>query len=148
MVSLAYHTGLGLGGADALNIFAALAGLRISITDILILIILPRVTAGILIVQSGEPRKMDKVVKIVTYGAAIVLVALALSSTALQIKFYYGGSFDDVVALNNLPIAFRSLVFVASVLVGARAVIVKYQTRSEKRVATVSLFFCSCLAIS
>lgn len=119
-----YDPSLGLGGADGL-IIAALAGLMISITDILILMILPRVTAGILIVQSEEPIKMDKVVKIVTYGAAIVLVTLALASTTLQIKFYHDSSFDNVVALNNLPIAFLSLVFVASALVGARAVMME-----------------------
>ncbi|KAF7546828.1 hypothetical protein G7Z17_g8162 [Cylindrodendrum hubeiense] len=128
----------GLIQPDALNIIGAIASLMINVTDVLILMILPRVAAGILIAHSGEPRYVDKLIKIGTYGAAVVLVPLAIASTALQIKYYYSYLYEDLDTIYNLITAFRSLVFAAAVLIGARAVMVKYQTRSEKRVATVS----------
>ncbi|KAH6982574.1 hypothetical protein EDB80DRAFT_248547 [Ilyonectria destructans] len=127
------------GGHDVgllpLNIFGSLSVLMIHVTDVVILMTLTRVAAGIIMVQSGQLSKADKIIKVATYFAPVVLVPIALAIFGLVMKGSVEGTYGDRSYINHLNISFRSLVFVASVLVAGRTATVKYQTRSDPRVA-------------
>lgn len=112
------------------------------ITDILIMIILLRLCTGILMVHHAsipnEKPYLGKNLRFASYGAALVLLALALTTLGLHIHFivsmYYGSSSDPVTLMTRatqVSFAFKVFVFVISIGIVARTVMVKRRTKPD-----------------
>lgn len=112
------------------------------ITDILIMIILLRLCTGILMVHHAsipnEKPYLGKNLRFTSYGAALVLLALALATLGLYIHFivsmYYSSSSDPVTLMTRatqVSFAFKVFVFVISIGIVARTVMVKRRAKPD-----------------
>ncbi|CAG7564304.1 unnamed protein product [Fusarium equiseti] len=112
------------------------------ITDILIMIILLRLCTGILMVHhSSIPHSkpyLGKNLRFASYGAALVLLALALTSLGLNIRFlvsmYFGIDNDPFVTMarsTQVSFAFKVLVFVISLGIVVKTVMVKRRAKPD-----------------
>ena len=132
----------------------AVARLFDSIADIFVLFTLLRIATGIIIAKTGEPGMLGKVTKFASYGIAVLLLALDIAQFAVKINFYnkYYNSdnffrgvtpsqhlIDSFTKARQVDFAFRVLVFILALAVVGRSIMVKLQTRTEPRVATVSI---------
>ncbi|KAF4449061.1 hypothetical protein F53441_7605 [Fusarium austroafricanum] len=122
-----------------------LAGLYTNITDILIMIALLRLSTGVVIAQSGHAGPIGKILRFTSYIAATILLALVLASFGLRIRFIYEYYYNDVdIGVDSLKkmrqilFAFDVLIFVISLGVVARAVMVKKQPAAEKTLVWAS----------
>ncbi|KAF7561608.1 hypothetical protein G7046_g2498 [Stylonectria norvegica] len=137
------------------------ASLFDSFTDIFVLFVLLRISIGIIIVKNNAVDKLGKILKFASYGVAVALAALAITHFAITTRFYnefYDDRFfrtfytdDDLVAnftkARQVDFSFRVLVFVLALLVLARAVMIKLETKLEQRVATASTFLIACAVL-
>ncbi|KAJ4139809.1 hypothetical protein NW768_001154 [Fusarium equiseti] len=112
------------------------------ITDILIMVILLRLCTGILMVHHESiPHSkpyVGKNLRLASYGAALVLLALALTSLGLNIRFmvsvYYGLDDDPFVIMGRstqVSFAFKLFVFVISLGVVVKAAMVKRRAKPD-----------------
>lgn len=121
-------------------------------SDIFVFLTLARISSGIIIAQTGTSGKLGKLLRIVSYPIAVLLGTLAVAFLGLRIDFHvhlYTDEFfdeshfsDSLMAKFNpsrqINFSFRVLVFILALLMVARSVMVKLQTRTESRVKTVS----------
>ncbi|RGP63842.1 hypothetical protein FLONG3_9736 [Fusarium longipes] len=140
------------------NYFTVLHGLGIStrvfdlvawtsqmITNILIAIILLRLSTAILSINSGSTVSIGKKLRLASYGIALVLGTLALTFLGLGIRFVYEYWYNDydiaeTCYVNGLRIrlAIDVFILVISLVVIARAVTVKMQTKADKSLTWAS----------
>ncbi|KAJ4190316.1 hypothetical protein NW755_005458 [Fusarium falciforme] len=127
------------------------------IVDILVMIMLLRISTGIVIAQSGHAGPIGKILRLGSYAFGSLLAILTIAVLGLQIRFvaaFYGDSFyrtdlDEVPgedAFNKarqIDFSFRVLVFVAALGIVARSVMVKMQPKAEK-----TLSWCSTMLIA
>ncbi|KAH7136856.1 hypothetical protein B0J13DRAFT_625483 [Dactylonectria estremocensis] len=125
-------------GQLTIVVLGHLSMLTLQVADVFILMTLTSIAAGILIVHSGNLTSLDKVTVIATYVAAAVLIPIAIAIFGLSLHARIEYSFENTTHIYNLATAFRSLIFVAAVLVLVRAAVVKHQTRHDQRVSKVS----------
>ncbi|KPM39591.1 hypothetical protein AK830_g6952 [Neonectria ditissima] len=139
----------------------AVAQLFESITDILVFLILLRLSTGILIVQSGNPAKGDKILKLASYGIAALLAILVIAKFGLRIHFNAVINDDDVNLSDSdinkledqfnssrqIEFAFHVLTLVLAVAIVARSIMVKMQTRTEPRLGLSSNILIACAGL-
>jgi hypothetical protein len=112
------------------------------ITDVLIMIILLRLCTGILMVHHASiPHSkpyLGKNLRLASYGAALVLLALALTSLGLNIRFlvsmYFGIDDDPFVTMarsTQVSFAFKVLVFLISLGIVVKTVMVKKSAKPD-----------------
>ncbi|RBR23221.1 uncharacterized protein FIESC28_03963 [Fusarium coffeatum] len=112
------------------------------VTDILIMIILLRLCTGILMVHHAsipnEKPYLGKNLRFASYGAALVLLALALTTLGLHIRLlvpmYYGPGDDYVIIMTRatqVSFAFKVFVFVISLGMVAKTVMVKRRVKPD-----------------
>ncbi|KAM5382532.1 hypothetical protein ACJZ2D_002536 [Fusarium nematophilum] len=124
------------------------------IVDILVMIILVRVASGITVAQTGKVDPLGSITRLASYGIAALLAILAVAAFALRMR-YISGYYEDYGYLTNddindfwikgrqIGFSFRVLIFVVSLGVVARSVMVKLQPKSEK-----TLSWCSSLLVA
>jgi energy-coupling factor transporter transmembrane protein EcfT len=124
--------------------FQAISKLSDVVADILITIILLRLSTATITVFSGNAT--GKKLRLASYGAAFVLSALAFIVFGLQIRYIYEISENDVeIGLDcylksvQIEFAVRVLLFVISLGVLVRAVMVKKQIKADKDLTWVRL---------
>lgn len=122
------------------------------IVDILVMIMLLRISTGIVIAQSGHAGPIGKILRLGSYAFASLLAILTIAALGLQIRFiatYYGRDYfgrgppageDAFNKARQIDFAFRVLVFVAALGIVARSVMVKMQPKAEKTLSWVSLY--------
>ncbi|KAF4345653.1 hypothetical protein FBEOM_310 [Fusarium beomiforme] len=120
------------------QVLSTLALLYQMVTDILIMIILLRLGTGIVMVQTGRPDPMGKILRLVSYIAAAILLILALTTFGLRIRYIYEAFFHDIeigadafTKSRQVGFSFSVLVFIISLAIAARAIMVKIQSKSE-----------------
>ncbi|GKU01248.1 unnamed protein product [Fusarium langsethiae] len=123
--------------------FQAISKLSDVVADILITIILLRLSTATLTIFSGNAT--GKKLRLVSYGAAFVLSALAFIVFGLQIRYIYEISENDVeIGLDcylksvQIEFAVRVLLFVICLGVLVRAVMVKKQVKADKNLTWAS----------
>ncbi|KAH7235629.1 hypothetical protein BKA59DRAFT_444744 [Fusarium tricinctum] len=119
------------------------------ITDILVMIMLLRLSTGILIAHSSRNNTFGKKLRLVSYGAAFILGVLTLTVLGLRIRYICEALYGDYeiaqdCALQNRQIrfTFNVLIFVVSLAVVARAAMVKRQSKADR-----SLSWCSTMLV-
>ncbi|KAF9762849.1 hypothetical protein IL306_003317 [Fusarium sp. DS 682] len=132
------------------QVLATLAQIYQMVTDILIMIILLRLGSGIVMVQTGRPDPMGKILRLFSYIAAAILLILALTTFGLRIRFIYEVYFHDVeigadafIKARQIGFSFSVLVFVISLAIAARAIMIKVQSKGEN-----ALPWCSIMLIA
>jgi hypothetical protein len=120
------------------------------VTDILVMIMLLRLSTGIFIAQSGRTNNIGKKLRFVSYGAAFVLGVLTLAVLGLRIRYICESLYGDYeiaedCAMQNRQIrfTFNVLIFVVSLAVVGRAFMVKRQSKADK-----SLSWCSTMLVA
>ncbi|KAM0421091.1 hypothetical protein ACHAPT_011162 [Fusarium lateritium] len=126
------------------------------IVDILVMIMLLRISTGIITAQSGHAGPIGKILRLGSYGLGALLTILTVAVLGLQIRYvatyytdYYsaslsnGGDEDAFYKGRQIDFSFRVLVFVAALGVVARAVMVKMQPNAER-----TLTWCSNMLIA
>lgn len=122
------------------------------IVDILVMIMLLRISTGIVIAQSGHAGPIGKILRLGSYAFGALLAILSIAALGLQIRFlaaYFGDSgYSGISELapgedafnkaRQIDFSFRVLVFVAALGIVARAVMVKMQPKAEKTLSWVS----------
>ncbi|KAF5006293.1 hypothetical protein FDECE_7324 [Fusarium decemcellulare] len=118
------------------------------ITDILVMIILLRVSTGIVIAQSGDAGLIGKILRFASYGLAVFLGALAVAAFALRVQFivlFYdnnlytsASSADKYEKGRQVAFVFYVFVFLISLAIVARSIMVKVQPKAEKTLSTCS----------
>ncbi|KAJ4254457.1 hypothetical protein NW762_010055 [Fusarium torreyae] len=133
-----------------MRVVEAVAQLYDMITDILVMIILLRISTGIVIAQSGHAGPIGKILRLASYAIAVLLAALALAGFGLRIRFvyelFYGDRYDGADSFQQsrqIIFSFSVLVFIISLGIVARAVMVKMQPKAEK-----TLSWCSNMLIA
>jgi hypothetical protein len=111
----------------------------ICFTDILILIILLRISTIIAIVQPSAVGKTAEIHRVASYIAAVVLMAISLTQLVFDIQIPMDVMDNDMNPAPPLSITSRVLTLVAALSVFARAVKVKFQTRSEQCLVMVGV---------
>jgi hypothetical protein len=121
--------------------------------DIIVFLVLERLATGVVIAKAGAPDKIGTIAKYASYGIAIVLAALNFAQFGLRERFnieYYVGDFfdgtgnvdkstgDTLTKSSQVEFSFQVLVFVLSLAVVGRSIMVKMQSRGEPRVTNVS----------
>ncbi|KAH7157422.1 hypothetical protein B0J13DRAFT_169455 [Dactylonectria estremocensis] len=120
-----------------------------SIADILTFMMLLRLGTGILLVKSGKPGKLDKPLKLISYGVAALLAILALAQFGLRLHFFNkfivtdtsltesdsNKLIDQYNASRQIEFAFRVLIFVLALGIVGQSVMVKLGTKSEPRLS-------------
>lgn len=121
------------------------------IVDILVMIMLLRISTGIVIAQSGHAGPIGKILRFGSYAFGALLAILTIAVLGLQIRFvaaFYGdvsyvgdeaSGEDEYNKARQIDFAFRVLVFVAALGIVARSVMVKMQPKAEKTLTWVSL---------
>ena len=117
---------------------------------------LTRISTGIIIAKNGAPDGIGKILKWASYGIAVMLLALDFAHFGMREKFngtYYDKDYfdrsqvayspsasavHDLTQSRQIDFAFRVLVFVLSLAMVGRSIMVKLQTRGEAKVSTVS----------
>lgn len=133
----------------------AVARLFDCMADIFVFLVLERLATGVIIAKTGAPDKVGKLLKLVSYGVAVLLLALNLAQFGLgerfNIQYYVGNLFsvggsnppdnvgDYLTQSQQVEFSFQVLVFVLSLAVVGRTIMVKLQARGEPRVANVSV---------
>ncbi|KAL6401073.1 hypothetical protein AUP68_16796 [Ilyonectria robusta] len=128
-----------------------------AITDILIFIMLLRLSTGILFIQTGKPGKFDKIFKFRSYSIASVLAIIAIVQFGLRIHFYNTvfaktplstkSVTDQFNSSRQLDFSFRVLVFVLAIAIVAQSVIVKTKMRSELQVSSAANILVACAGL-
>ncbi|KAI8721771.1 hypothetical protein NCS52_00319600 [Fusarium sp. LHS14.1] len=127
------------------------------IVDILVMIMLLRISTGIVIAQSGHAGPIGKILRLGSYAFGALLAILAIATLGLYIRFlaaFYGDSGeisgpeqapgeDAYNKARQIDFSFRVLVFVAALGIVARSVMVKMQPKAEK-----TLSWCSTMLIA
>ncbi|UPK97508.1 hypothetical protein LCI18_008443 [Fusarium solani-melongenae] len=127
------------------------------IVDILVMIMLLRISTGIVIAQSGHAGPIGKILRLGSYAFGSLLAILTIAVLGLQIRFlaaFYGDSIyvgesdlapgeDAYNKARQIDFSFRVLVFVAALGIVARSVMVKMQPKAEK-----TLSWCSTMLIA
>ncbi|EEU46731.1 uncharacterized protein NECHADRAFT_77412 [Fusarium vanettenii 77-13-4] len=126
------------------------------IVDILVMIMLLRISTGIVIAQSGHAGPIGKILRLGSYAFSTLLAILTIAALGLNIRFlatFYGDSIyvsdseapgeDAYNKARQIDFAFRVLVFVAALGIVARSVMVKMQPKAEK-----TLSWCSTMLIA
>ncbi|RSL92136.1 hypothetical protein CDV31_015295 [Fusarium ambrosium] len=126
------------------------------IVDILVMIMLLRISTGIVIAQSGHAGPIGKILRLGSYAFGSLLAILTIAVLGLQIRFvatfygdgYYSSDFgtsgeDAYNKARQIDFSFRVLVFVAALGIVARSVMVKMQPKAEK-----TLSWCSTMLIA
>lgn len=130
------------------QVLATLALIYDMVTDILIMIILLRLGTGIVMVQTGRPDPKGKILRLVSYIAAAILFILALTAFGLRIRYVYEVFFNDVrvgadsyTKSRQIAFSFSVLVFVISLAIVARAIMIKVQSKGENALTWCSNMF-------
>ncbi|EXA41287.1 hypothetical protein FOVG_09787 [Fusarium oxysporum f. sp. pisi HDV247] len=130
------------------QVLATLALIYDMVTDILIMIILLRLGTGIVMVQTGRPDPKGKILRLVSYIAAAILFILALTAFGLRIRYVYEVFFNDVrvgadsyTKSRQIAFSFSVLVFVISLAIVARAIMIKVQSKGESALTWCSNLF-------
>lgn len=125
-------------------VFRMVAKLSDVVTDILIAIILLRLSTAIFTLYSGSAA--GKKLRHVSYGMAFVLFALALTFFGLQIRSIFDLRYGDIdIGADchekglKVELATRVLIFVISLAVFVKAVMVKKQAKADKNLTWVRL---------
>ncbi|CEI60435.1 hypothetical protein FVEN_g6570 [Fusarium venenatum] len=126
-----------------LNVFQEFAKMSEMITDILIAIILLRLSAAILNIYSGSP--MGKNLRLASYAMAFVLGTLVLAVFGLRMRYIFETSYGDLEigdasALKGLQVDFsvKVLLLVISLAVLVRVIMVKRQVKADKNLTWAS----------
>ncbi|KAL6918159.1 hypothetical protein ACHAPO_000032 [Fusarium lateritium] len=126
-----------------LNVFQEVARMSEMITDILIAIILLRLSAAILNIYSGSA--MGKKLRLASYAMAVVLGALVLAVFGLRMRYIFETSYGDVEIgdisfLRGLQVDFsvKVLLLVISLAVLVRVIMVKRQVKADKSLTWAS----------
>ncbi|KAF4973516.1 hypothetical protein FSARC_213 [Fusarium sarcochroum] len=134
----------------AMRVVESVAQLYDMITDILVMIILLRISTGIVIAQSGHAGPIGKILRLGSYAIAVLLAALALAGFGLRIRFvyelFYGDRYDGADSFEKsrqVIFSFSVLIFIISLGIVARAIMVKMQPKAEK-----TLSWCSTMLIA
>ncbi|CAF3459092.1 unnamed protein product [Fusarium graminearum] len=124
-------------------VFRMVAKLSDVVTDILIAIILLRLSIAIFTLYSGSAA--GKKLRHVSYGMAFVLFALALTFFGLQIRSIFDLRYGDIdIGADchekglKVELATRVLIFVISLAVFVKAVMVKKQAKADKNLTWAS----------
>ncbi|KAI7762328.1 hypothetical protein LZL87_006723 [Fusarium oxysporum] len=130
------------------QVLATLALIYDMVTDILVMIILLRLGTGIVMVQTGRPDPKGKILRLVSYIAAAILFILALTAFGLRIRYVYEVFFNDVrvgadsfTKSRQIGFSFSVLVFVISLAIVARAIMIKVQSKGENALTWCSNMF-------
>ncbi|KAH7125973.1 hypothetical protein EDB81DRAFT_202472 [Dactylonectria macrodidyma] len=134
-------------GSLPIIVLGAISVLMLHVADVLILMTLTSIAAGILLVHSGRVTTLDKAITIATYVAAAILIPLAIAYMGLLLHSRIGWSYENTLHIVNLIIAFRSLIFVAAVVVLVRTAIIKHQTKQDLRVSKASTLLVAASAV-
>jgi hypothetical protein len=135
--------GLGI----SMRIFDLVTQMSEMITDILIMIILLRLSTAILTIHSGSAAfSVARKLRLASYGVAFVLGSLALTVLGLWIRFIYEIHYNDYEIgeecfLHGLRVrfVFKFFVFIISLGVIVRSFMVKKQIKADKTLTWVSL---------
>ncbi|QPC69529.1 hypothetical protein HYE68_000281 [Fusarium pseudograminearum] len=124
-------------------VFRMVAKLSDVVTDILIAIILLRLSTAILTLYSGSAA--GKKLRHVSYAAAFAMSALALAFFGLLIRSVFDIRYGDIDIGSDcfekglkVELATRVLIFVISLAVFVKAVMVKKQTKADKNLTWAS----------
>ncbi|KLP11493.1 uncharacterized protein FFB20_05236 [Fusarium fujikuroi] len=130
------------------QVLATLALIYDMVTDILVMIILLRLGTGIIMVQTGQPDPKGKILRFSSYIAATILFALSLAAFGLRIRYVYEVFFNDVsvgadsyTKSRQISFSFSVLVFVISLAIVARAIMIKVQSKGENALTWCSNMF-------
>lgn len=130
------------------QVLATLALIYDMVTDILVMIILLRLGTGIIMVQTGQPDPKGKILRFFSYIAATILFALSLAAFGLRIRYVYEVFFNDVsvgadsyTKSRQISFSFSVLVFVISLAIVARAIMIKVQSKGENALTWCSNMF-------
>ncbi|KAH7175436.1 hypothetical protein EDB81DRAFT_4081 [Dactylonectria macrodidyma] len=125
------------------------------IADILTFMMLLRLGTGILLVHSGKPGKLDRPLKFFSYGAAALLVILALAEFGLRLHFFNklivtddSLTYSEIDTLNGqynksrqIDFAFRVLIFVLAIGIVVQSITVWLKTKAEPRLSLSTNYF-------
>ncbi|KAI6775923.1 hypothetical protein HG530_002681 [Fusarium avenaceum] len=115
------------------------------ITDILVMIMLLRLSTGIIIAKSDRTNTVGKKLRLVSYGAAFVLGVIMLTVLGLRIRYICEALYGDYEIAQDCALQYRQirftfnvLIFLVSLAIVACAPLIKRQSKADK-----SLSWCS-----